>query len=105
MMMLPVYIELLLEEGTVTMEQVEEATRVGVKEKQHAERILIYLGYLTRGQLVDAIDRTLSQVDDDTADTASGVLQLRQEMRALAGVARLTRTTGTGDVLEINREK
>jgi len=101
---LPVYVLLLIAEGIITTEQVREAIRVGFKKNLHAERVLISLGYLTRAQLIDAIDRTLSQ-PEEVKDTASGVMQLRQEMQALTGIARLTRTTGMGDALDQYQEE
>ena len=98
-MKLPVYIQLLVEENVLTLEQISAANKVALKERVHTEYTLVSLGFLSRKQLVDAIDRAMMCDSDDVKDTTSGVLRLRKEIQALTGVIRLTRTTGTGDAL------
>ena len=94
------HIMLLLEEGTLTVEQIETAAEKARKKQVTAERMLVLLGYLNRTQLIDAIDKTLHRDDGALDDTASGVMELRKEIQTLTGVARIARDTGTGDALK-----
>lgn len=93
-MVFPPYIQLLINEGTLTSDQVNEAEAISQKKKITAERALILLEYLTRTQLIDAIDRVLNKDSEHIEDTESGVMQLRAEIQTLTGVARIAKMNG-----------
>ena len=87
---LPPYIKLLIDKGALSTEQVEEAAEQAQQKNVSGERMLILLGYLTKTQLIDAIDQLLSK-DTCVEDTESGVMELRQEIQTLTGVARIAK--------------
>ena len=87
----PPYIQLLLDEGLLSERQIQEAVDISQKKGIATERILILLKYLTKTQLIDAIDRILNHDSQHLDDTENGVMRLRAEIQTLTGVARIAK--------------
>lgn len=91
-MYMPPYISLLKDEGILSLSQIEEAIQQAQAKHCIVENLLISMGYLTKAQLIDAIDRSLNKSDtEQIEDTESGVLRLRTEMQTLTGVVRISK--------------
>ena len=88
---LPPYIQLLIDESVLSIEQVEKAARQAQQKNVTGEHMLIRLRYLTKTQLIDAIDRLLNK-NTCPEDTESGVMELRQEIQTLTGITRIAKT-------------